>query len=231
MRNVRTLTVTTLVAVLVTAMAFAGGRNHNPRVIPPHAKYKGHTYGEWAAKWWQEVFSIPAGDSEHPFFTGEPFGGDDGVTFLVGLFGEGNVKDITIRPGTALFFPIINAECSEFEPPPFHGVGEAELRACANAHIDLTSGVFAEIDGRPVKNIQAYRVQSPLFEWGPLPEDNILAFFGLDAPEGTTSLAVDAGYYLLLPPLSVGCHTIHFGGTFGDGSLIDTTYRITVKRK
>ncbi|MFO0891725.1 MAG: hypothetical protein U0790_21600 [Isosphaeraceae bacterium] len=56
------------------------------------------------------------------------------------------------------------------------------------------------------------------------------AFLGLDAPAKTTSAAVDAGAYLLLAPLSVGRHTLHFGGTNGPelGGSIDTTYVIQV---
>ena len=40
--------------------------------------------------------------------------------------------------------------------------------------MDNTSGMFAVIDGVPVNNLDAYRVESPLFEFGPLPEDNLL---------------------------------------------------------
>lgn len=72
-----------------------------------------------------------------------------------------------------------------------------------------------------------FRTESPLFVWGPLPEGNI---FG--APEGTVSPAVDAGYYLLLKPLSVGEHVIEFGGTFDElGGGINTRYLITVVPK
>ncbi len=124
---------------------------------------------------------------------------------------------------------MVNAECSVLEPDPFHGDDEAELRACANGHIDDTSGLFATIDGVDVRNLNAYRVESPLFEFGPLPEDNLFDFFGLDAPAGTTSPAVDAGVYLLLAPLSVGMHVVHFGGTFDEqGFSIDTKFNITV---
>lgn len=214
--------------VAFSPVAMAQGGNRNPGVIPPDAKFKGLSYSEWQAKWWQSVFAIPVGDETHPFFTAEPFEGEKGVLFLVGLFGEGNVKEITIPVGSALFFPVINAECSVFEPDPFHGDTPEELIACANGHMDAATNVFADIDGRPVNNIAGYRTLSPVFTWGPLPEDNIFAFFGLDAPAGTTSLAADAGYYLMLAPLSVGRHEIHFGGTFGDGGVIDTTYVIHV---
>ena len=63
-------------------------------------------------------------------------------------------------------------------------------------------------------------------------EDNLFEFFGLDAPAGTTSPAVDAGVYLLLAPLSVGTHVVHFGGTLDLlGFSIDTTFNITVVPK
>ena len=99
----------------------------------------------------------------------------------------------------------------------------AELRACAKEFIDNTSDLAAEVDGVNVQNLAAYRHQSPLFTFGPLPEDNILGL-----PAGTTAQSVDDGIYLLLAPLSVGEHMIHFTGTFEVGGTIDTTYNIIV---
>jgi hypothetical protein len=214
-----------LVALALAATPSPGKGGGKAGVIPHHAKFKGMSYGEWQVEWWRAAFDIPA--SEHPFFTGQPFEGPNGVLFLAGLFGEGNVVEITIPPGTPLFFPIVNAECSVFEPPPFHGDNEEELLDCANSLLDDTFDVFAEIDGVPV-DVEDFRGESPPFIWVPLPADNILG-----APEGTMSLAADAGYYLMLNPLSVGHHVIHFGGSFG-GELsgeIDTTYLIHVKPK
>src|SRR5262245_27183635 len=91
------------------------GGGKNPGVIPHQAKFRGLSYGEVQAEWWKAAFAIPA--TGHPFFTGEPFEGPKGVVFLAGLFGEGNVVEITIPPGTPLFFPVVNVECSVFEPP------------------------------------------------------------------------------------------------------------------
>lgn len=214
--------------VAVSSDAHAQGGNRNPGILPPNAHYRGFTYGEWGAMWWQAAFDIPVLDGDHPLISGGAFQGPKGVVFLAGVFAEEPaVIEITIPAGTPLFFPVINAECSVFEPDPFHGDDEDELRDCANHHIDNTSDRFAVIDGRPVKKLDAYRTDSPLFVWGPLPEDNI---FG--APEGTTSPAVDAGVYLLLAPLSVGEHVIEFGGTFDEfGASINTKYIITVVPK
>jgi hypothetical protein len=229
-----TLLFLAIILVVVSSEASGGGRDKKPAIIPPDEKYKGLTYEDLEAMWWQAAFATPVVDGVHPLISGGAFGGhkQHGVLFLAGVFGSATLE-LTVTDGTALFFPLINTECSEFEPPPFHGDDEKSLRKQANHLIDNTSGIFAEIDGKPVRKIGTYRVQSDLFKWGPLPADNILAFSGLDAPKGTTSHSVDAGYYLLLAPLSLGEHVIHFGGTFG-GDLsgsIDTTYIITVVKK
>ena len=144
------------------------------------------------------------------------------VWFLAGVFGN-EERSITIPAGTALFFPVAGTECSTAEPPPFHGDNEAELRACAQGFIDTAVGLAAEIDGVPVQNLSEYRHQSPLFTFGPLVADNILGL-----PSGTTAQSVDDGIYLLLAPLPVGAHTIHFTATFVGAGTIDTTYNVTV---
>jgi hypothetical protein len=196
------------------------GGTKAPGIIPHHAKFRGMSYGEWQAEWWKAALTLPTAD----FLSGVPFEGPKGVLFLLGLFGEGNVVEITIPPGTPLFFPIVNVETSVFEPPPFHGDTAEELLDQANSLLDDTFDVFAVIDGVPV-NVEDFRGESPPFVWGPLPADNILG-----APAGTTSLAADAGYYLMLNPLNVGDHVIEFGGSFGGelSGTIDTTYIIHV---
>ena len=76
-------------------------------------------------------------------------------------------------------------------------------------------------------NRDAFRFESPLFTWGPLPEDNI--FFDPGA-EGVVSPAVDAGYYLLLAPHSAGQHVIEFVATFDEfGASINAVYLVTVE--
>jgi hypothetical protein len=208
--------------MVLTTMAFA--RNPNPGVLPPNSHPHGKTYEEWEAKWWQAAFAIPVVNGDHPIISGGAFGGEDGVLFLAAVVGSAVTVNLTIPPGTALFFPVVNTECSEIEAAPFHGDDEASRRDCANGIMDNTSGLFAVIDGKPVNNLDAYRVESPEFVFGPLPQNNILG-----APAGATSPSVDAGVYLFLAPLSVGQHVIRVGGTFDEfGLSIDTTFIITV---
>jgi hypothetical protein len=225
-----------LLALTTARPALAQGGNNNPGVVPPNAKYRGLTYGEWEARYWQALLIIPVVNGIQPFLTFGAFGGADGVVFLAPSYYQAGsyIIDVTIPAGTPLFMPVrVNAECSQLEPDPFHGDDEASLRQCANDFIDIySSGYFASIDGRPVKNIDAYRSDSPLYVFGPLPEDNLFQFLGLDAPAGTTSLSVSAGYHLLLTPLSVGRHEVRVGATTYDvnpaGDRVETVFRITV---
>jgi hypothetical protein len=213
--------------LLATPFAAQAARNLNPGVVPAQASFRGLTYGEWSAKWWQAAFALPVVNDDHILFSGGAFGGDDGVVFLAAV-GGGATIDVTIPTGAALFFPVLNWECSVLEPDPFHGDDEASLRACANGFAGNATGLAASIDGVSVANVEGYRSESPLFEFV-LPEDNLFAYFGFDAPAGTTSDSVDAGFYLLLRPLPPGTHTVTVAGTSPElESSIDTTFHITV---
>jgi hypothetical protein len=224
------------IAMTALALIFAvvsNARTADKGVIPPGASFRGHTYGEWGVIWWQAAFALPVVGGDHPLISGGAFGGDQNVVFLSGVPGP-VTKNITIRLGTAIFFPILNTECSVLEPDPFHGVDAASLIACANLVMDNTAGMSASIDGVPVPNLGAYRVPSLPFEYGPLPANNLLAVAYGDPvtfAAGATSLAADAGVYLMLAPLTVGHHTIHLTGTeVSVGFTADTTYEITVAR-
>jgi hypothetical protein len=64
-----------------------------------------------------------------------------------------------------------------------------------------------------------------MFEFGPLPENNLFQFFDLEAPAGTKSFSVSDGMFLLVEPLSPGTHTIRFRVP---NNGVSATYRITV---
>lgn len=227
----RVLCALTALSVTLAAATYtvAGKEGHgNAGVVPPNAMFRGGTYGDWEAGFWQATLATPVVDGDHPFFSGGVVPGDKKVAYLPAPFGEDVHVAVTVPPGTALFIPIFNAECSEIEEFPFHGEDEAEMRACANEWVDYSWGHYAVVDGMPVENIDACRSESPLFEFGPLPADNVYGF-----PAGTTSLAVSAGYYVLLAPLSVGEHEVQIGAAvtreeFELDFSYNTTFHITV---
>lgn len=222
-----------VLAILVSSVFAAPKKNKNKGLVDPARKFHGLSYGEWEARWWQAAFDLPIIEGDHPLISGGAFGGDDDVVFLAAPVGREDIVEVTVNKRTALFIPILNFECSVAEPEPFHGDDEASLRECANTHADNTSDVFAYIDGEKVRGIEDFRVESPLFQWGPLPEDNLLSFFGVDAPEGTTSDAVDAGYYLLVEPLKEGRHLVEIGGTLGGelSGFVHTIFIINVEKQ
>lgn len=208
------------------------GGGGNPNVLPPGSSAFGKTYGEWSAENWKWLFSIPAASNPANDFTGvnATLGQSGNVWYLAGSFCPEPpatcsnftvTRTFTMPAGVALFVPILDAECSTAEG---NGTTDAELRACAQGFMDLGSGLSCDIDGVSVENLNAYRVQSPLFTFGPLPAGNILG-----APVGSTSPSVSDGVFLMIRPLKAGAHTIHYTGaipSFGFG--MDITYHITV---
>ena len=207
--------------------AQAGG---SPSVIPAKAKPHGATYGEWSARWWQWAYSLPV--DENPFFDegGQCPNGANGqsghVWFLTGVVNVSGtaVRDCTVPAGQMIFLPILNVECATLEG---NGSTEADLRECTDFFMSFVTNVEAELDGKP---IQSHRAASPLFTWGPLPDNNVLELFGFNAPEGAARLSAADGFYLMLKPLSVGRHTLHYTGTFGPpiNFTLDITYNLTV---
>lgn len=183
------------------------GRPVEAKPIPPQSTYRGLTYGDWVARWWQDSFATLEAQDDPFAITLGSYGGGNDIVFLAGAVqpaGTPTVRiPVTIPADSYVFVPIITVECSVAEPAPFHGENEEELRACANGLIDLVSDQYAAIDGKPVSNPLAYRTESPLFRYGPLAETNVLHL-----PAGTQSDAVGAGYFLLLPPFSPGIHRI-----------------------
>jgi len=225
--------------------AIADASCHASAIMPLSSRPGGLTYGEWNAKWWQWAYSLPV--NAHPLFdTADCSQGQSGdVWFLGSSFAteqgpSGEViaevdRTCNIPRGKMLFFPVMNVEGSPLEG---NGETEAELRDYTNWIMDHAIDMSAEIDGCPVENLEQYLVPSPQFTFGPLPENNVLQWLGIDAPAGTTSISVANGIYLMLAPLSIGKHTIHFEGTFEftqdpDGFdfvfIQDVTYEIIVK--
>jgi hypothetical protein len=193
------------------------------------------TYGEWSAGWWKWLMMIPA-DQNSPFnwpSTGACGTGQLGsVWYLIGISPNPGTVTITctIPPGKALFFPLINVECSNLELDPFFGATPAARQSCAAADLQGAGNLFAEVDGVALQNLTSYRAKSPDFDFV-VPSPNILSVPGHDVPAGAGKASAD-GYYLMLAPLSNGKHTIHFGGSILTGPLsgfsIDTTYNLTI---
>lgn len=201
---------------------------HN-QVYAPNENVLGMSYGDWSAAWWQYLLLFPYSSSPYTDATDCNDGQGGPVFFLVGGPGNPTVRSCTIPAGKALFVPIINVECSSVEPPPFEGLNAQEARGCAaswNGGTDIKKLKFT-IDGKKVKNLGDFRIQSPYFYFNGMPSsDN---FLGAAKTEG---YSMSDGYWVMVKPLSPGTHVIHFEGTWtsgpGDGYAQNVTYNLTV---
>ncbi len=226
-----------------TTVNAAETKNIDPRVFPPDSKPYGMSYAEWHVAWWTWVMSIPMAtnpslNADTPDDTvGPPFSlwfglydaslAQSGrVWFLAETYGGGWTveRDAVIPAGTALCVPLQNYLVWGY--PPF-------LEDVARYYLDIsldTAVITCEIDGVPVENLAPYRHQSPAGVPLVLGEVNM---YGRPAGEYTMA---DDGYYLVLVPLSVGEHIIHWTASitefspFGPPSqgFQEVTYHLTV---
>jgi hypothetical protein len=95
------------------------------------------------------------------------------------------------------------------------------LRELAAESVDNPT-LEVRVDNVAVKNLDQYRVTSPVFNVF-FPQG---AVFGLEP--GTHGPVVSDGFWLLLKPLSQGAHTIRVGSNTGGTFVVDVTWKLTV---
>jgi hypothetical protein len=207
------------------------GGDSNPDLLSPCSIPYGETYSQWAKDWeiWFLKLTAPidgvGGDPDCSINQQGP------VWFLTGLFPPGpTTAYCTVPVGKALFFPIINTECSNLESPPFFGANAADRRSCAEHFMDGSTDLAAAIDGRPIHGAERYNFTSPDMPFTTTPQN----MFGIPCPLSgpCTGFSTNNGYYLMLAPLSPGLHTLTFTGTFphrNGGFTLNTTYHLTVQ--
>lgn len=229
-RNRRRLVCSVILTLLMAVIGpvRVGAHPQAPRIVPPHAHAYGKSYSQWQVAWWQWALSLPV--DHHPLTDTAGCGTGQSsrkVWFIGGSFRTTTgVRDCTLPAGTALFFPILNAYAATLEGD---GATIPELRTSLKKYFDEQSTMALQIDGTGVKDLKRYLVPPTPFIYGPLPENSIPQSNGYDVHVGDTSLALAEGVYVLLAPLPVGKHTIHFqGASQRIGFGIDFTYHITV---
>jgi hypothetical protein len=239
--------------LLAAAMSSASAQASDPRPIEPGARVLGRTLGDWAGAFWQWGYSFPFASSPFLDETGQfcHLRQQGGVWFLAGSFLNKPVvpyrRTCTIPKGKYVFFPIFNGlsvapEFPEAEDPCSHYPKKIDQVRCdvnrdiipkAARPIPAYWGAGAielkvEIDGKPVADPFAYRIQS---DPGGLRfivrENSILTESGFAA--GPRYPAVADGYWIMLPPLSVGDHRIRTFAETENGSKLDVDWSIRVQ--
>jgi hypothetical protein len=227
------------------------------------------TASQMTAVWWQWAYSVPFtgnalfDNTGANFAAGQPYfsgaGGPGNLLFLGGTFTNsivnGNVvgqatRSITIKQGTAIFFPVINSEWDNTLATPHLGgmppagpgkvLGVPQLRALAAAQVNTATGLYSTLTptdstfqtptGAPVNGYT--RLTSPPFPYTLPPTNNLAQYFGINI-SGTVAPAVSDGYWSFIPgTLTPGYYLVEFGGSAPITSTSTfteiITYRITI---
>jgi hypothetical protein len=188
------------------------------------------TAGDLAAAWWQWALSEPEATNPligsytgGPQCDGQPL--DDtrvDTWFLAGSTGtDPAVRTCSVPAGSQLFFPVVTTSWTFTDP-------ETDTDKLARESVqgfmrsllsDPEFSMVVTVDGKEVHRI--VRGKSHFFDVQ-LQEGNLLG-----APAGTYRALAD-GFWVTLPPLSEGEHTIHIVMT-SSGFSQDITYKLTVE--
>ena len=169
--------------------------------------------GKLAAAWWQWALSEPAdtnpligGYTDGPQCDGQPL--TDTLAqewFLGGSFGASAVeRTCTVPVGTQLFFPAFNIAI--LRDPANPGDTEAHLFDQAHGYVDAALAdpdfsMVVTVDGKAVPTKRIVRAEAGIFSG----ESPLLV--SETNPSGSYEAVTD-GYWVTLPPLSKGEHTI-----------------------
>lgn len=189
-------------------------------VLPLSAKVEGLGYAELSARWWRWTDRFPGGM--------EPYRDPDGrwcalaqsgpVWFLAGTDGSANLKRRCSVPiGKHVFLPIINLyQRTRYRIPAARRAAECRslLDGLALSNDALRSAVVL-IDGVRVADPKRYRVRT---------ERCFDAFGDEDGDGDAAVIAASDGYWLLLPPLKPGRHSLVVGANYGRGAADDDGY-------
>ena len=200
----------------------------------PQANAPIQSYGIWTARWWQWALNqtvatspLLGPDAENPARPYCAYSGLDAVWFVSGTLGTAGpvIRECTVPAGSRLFFPVANYF---FVRDQFliEENGRWPLKwskDVATAEIDGVLELSATFDGMQIPNLRTYRVASPAFALT-LPPGHIFEAFGY--PAGLYMPAISDGYWLMLPPLTQGKHTLRLYARFANGGVLDVTYTI-----
>ena len=187
-----------------------------PEVFPPGSKPYGLSYGDWSAKWWQWLGSIPReqnpGLDETGAFCTVNQNATEPVVLLAGTFSGNAERTCTIPSGKGILVSPVDVIFTLDDIPPTSNT-EDGLRDAAKKDMDINIKFpIVKVNGEIVQNLVDYRVKSPLFNIT-VPADNVISV----TPNASTK-GVSDGIFVMLKPLPVGTHTIEFGGGAPDPS-------------
>jgi hypothetical protein len=171
--------------------------------LPANARVRGYslvdlasTYTLWAFGTSAEVNPLIGGRCER-----SPI--NPNIWFLPVSPGGESVATCQLPPGAVLVVTPGFIECSNIEAPPFFGADANALQGCVDfwfLHLNYTDVI---LDGGPMANLVDYALTTRLVT---LPPNNLIS------PD--SGLSMSKGYFLAMPPLRRGTHTLRLYDEF-----------------
>jgi hypothetical protein len=184
--------------------------------IDPDEPLYDRSQAEWSQAYLQWVAAFPRGSSPVSDTTGALCGAKQGgdVWFLASSDGTAPVERTCAVPaGKTLFVPIASVlERSGNREPDC-----AAMARVAATNLTHVNGMSLVIDGRPVDELRAYRQAS----------GSCFALGVRMLPRQDAKQALSDGYFVMLPPLPAGAHSIVVQARF-DSTALSTTYHLDV---
>jgi hypothetical protein len=170
-------------------------------IAAPDSNPYGASYEEWAARYWQWLFSVPS--DVNPIFDRDGITCDENqpdgdVWFLLGETEGIRERTCSVPEGKAIFMPIITIECDEATDDTLDT--DEEFAACVEDNLGNVTKLEATIDGTPVSGLEDHKARSGVFD-AQVPEVNIVA------GEGSVKMMTN-GYWVMINPLPQGEHVI-----------------------
>ena len=234
--------ITSLLAALAAWIVAVNGpvqaANQNSLVFPPNAHPHGRSLGAWGGEWWAWMGQYPYAVSPIADSGVVTYGDADeqpagNVWFLAGTFGGPGERTLTVPKNKALLVPLINWDVWAPEDCWWIGASE-EPDTCSAADLqgfldtfmtENVTGLSMTLDGQAITGLFDYRASSGAFSLDLL-ADSLWTDFGYTP--GVRNPNISDGYYVMVKPLSVGAHELHFTADVDGSTSQDMTYHLTV---
>lgn len=218
-----------LAAIGMASVVLSSSADTITKPLDLNFRLDGKSMGERSAEWWQ--WAMASTDDANPVSdtSGEhcSTGQEGKVWFLAGGFGSSKIsRSCRIPNDKYLFFPIINMAYWPEKARNGYSCEHAQRSAAVNN--DSALELFLEIDGQAIENPRHYRVRTSacfdVYERVPSERKAYRAY-----------PAASDGYWIMLPPLARGRHTLKFGGRYNSkfdpfGKMVqDIEYQILVQ--
>jgi hypothetical protein len=219
--------------IFVCCACGSSGNDAAPGVTPldPTTKHYGESYTQWAGAWVKWFYELPLdANCADPISdtTGErcDFAQDPAskVYFLAGNFGGKVKRTKCVMPADkALFMPILVQWHDNGGVAADMLATDAQLKAQAVSDQKGVQQVTFELDGNVVDDLEPFAINAAPYTYTVPPEPNVYSCQGTPGVTGTYSGYAN-GYFVLLPPLVAGKHTIAFSGNTTGGFSLNVSY-------